>query len=334
MRLISAFIITLFLSACGRTDIPLVDDRARLLSTAQIQRLEQYHKLLLADHDIDYRIITARNTGDINLYANNHYREMGVGSSSGSGKGLLLVIDPEEDKVRLEVSMGLEGVYVDAMVSYLERQQMQPFFRSGRIADGILATTELLITRAQHAELGGGFQGEPWHSGSAGAGATGEAAIGKGYNASSNDQPDVLPGSTPAETVSAYLRAMQAHNFRPDLMIYTEATRRMLANWVVTPAQADNLLRTQGECSAETTRISPDKRYAVIRFPVGKRQCSPWFLQYEAGAWRLDLYSMQQTIQFGRSNAWHFTPDYQHPYRFAFSDWQFDNNGYPLLPPR
>ena len=38
---------------------------------------------------------------------------------------------------------------------------------------------------------------------------------------------------------------------------------------------------------------------------------------------------MQTSIRFGRSNAWHFVPGNDHPYRFAFTDWNFDRNGFP-----
>jgi uncharacterized protein len=207
---------------------------------------------------------------------------------------------------------------------------MRPFFRSGRIVDGILATTEMLITRARHARNNAGFYGEAWHAQSAGAGATADAQIGEGYIRPGSSDEDILPGRAPMETVESYIEAMRRHNMRPDLSLYTADTREMLADWVTTTAQADNVVRTQQQCAAEPARISPDGQLAVIRYPIEQRQCAPWFVRYEQGAWRLDLNAMQQAIRFGRSNAWHMAGDGNHPYRFAFKDWQFDQNGYPI----
>jgi uncharacterized protein len=326
-HLITALLTTLLLAGCGRPDVALLDDRAGLFSNEQADSITEYHRYLLQDHDIDYRVLTVHDRGDINRFSNEQYRALAVGSASTSGRGLLLVIDDAQDRVRLEVSMGLEGIFVDALVAYLEREQMKPFFRAGRVADGILAATELLVTRAQNAKANAGFYGEAWHADSAGAGATTKADIGVGYRRPGNDGVDVLPGTTPRQTVNAYIGAMRRHNMRPDLSLYTESTRAMLADWVTTTAQADNLLRIYRDCSAQTAQQSGE--YAVIRYPVAQRQCAPWFLRYEGDAWRLDLTMMQQVIRFGRSNAWHFDQSVEHPYRFAFSDWRFDHNGYP-----
>jgi uncharacterized protein len=69
---------------------------------------------------------------------------------------------------------------------------------------------------------------------------------------------------------------------------------------------------------------------AVVRYPPEERKCSPWFLVEEGGKWRLDLTMMQKAIRFGRSNAWHFDPRVDHAYRFAFEDWHFDPQGFPM----
>jgi hypothetical protein len=44
----------------------------------------------------------------------------------------------------------------------------------------------------------------------------------------------------------------------------------------------------------------------------------------------LDLTMMQRAIRFGRANARHFDLAANNPYRFAFADWRFDANGFPL----
>ncbi len=306
-----------------------VEDRAGLLTQEQVARLSRYHDFFLADHDIDYYVLTHRNTGDINSFALSAFTARGVGVASRSGHGLLLVVDPDQDQVRLEVSQSLEGVFVDAFVAYVEQRQMVPFFAAGRVADGILASTELMVTRAQNAARNAGFSNEAWAPFAAGAGATAHADIDTGYTA------PVQAGSTPAEAdtpgavLAAYMDAMSKRNADPTLPIYSELTQVMMGGWVVTPAQMDNVVRTYRECGAAAMRKSGDGERAVIRYPVENRQCSPWFFVRENGAWRLDLTMMQQAIRFGRGNQWRFVQPETHDYGFAFTDWRRDRNGFP-----
>jgi hypothetical protein len=48
-------------------------------------------------------------------------------------------------------------VFTEAFVAYLEQRQMAPFFRENRVADGILAATELIVARAEDAAAGRAF---------------------------------------------------------------------------------------------------------------------------------------------------------------------------------
>ena len=109
----------------------------------------------------------------------------------------------------------------------------------------------------------------------------------------------------------------------------TPETRAMLRGWTITPAQMDSVVKTYRRCTPEPARIGGDGRLAVIRYPIAQRACAPFFFQRIGGAWALDLTMMQRAIRFGRSNAWRFDHAAEHPYRFAFTDWRFDQNGFP-----
>ncbi len=315
---------------------PLVKDGAALMTAAERAHLADYHHYLLGDHGIDYRVVTAEDTGDINRFAVERFEamEIGGGGQGGRGGGLLLVIDPGQDRVRLEVGYALEGVFPDAFVAYVEQRQMVPFFRAGRVADGILAATELIVARAQRAAANAGFEGEVWMAGSGGAGATADAALGQGWNAQSGgDSGAGSPGRTPEETLARYLAAMEARDGDPNLAIYTPDSRRMLQGWVMTPAQMTNVVRTYRRCHAQDAKLDPAGRLAVIRYPEAERQCAPWFFQRIGGGWALDLTMMQRALRFGRANAWRFDPAASHAYGYAFEDWRFDTHGFPI-PPR
>ncbi|MDX1484926.1 MAG: TPM domain-containing protein [Alphaproteobacteria bacterium] len=326
--LILLAVLCLGLAACD--EAPLVADGAGLMSAEQKDRLALFHGFLLKDHDIDYRVVTGRDLGDINVFAAERFAALKIGQPGRSGRGLLLVIDAKADLVRLEVSSNLEGVYPDAFVAYVEHRQMVPFFGAGRIADGILATTELIVTRAQRAKANAGFDGEAWHGGSGGGGATAKAGIGAGVDPGfRKNGTGIAAGRTPGETLAQYFRAMARRNAAPDLDIYTPATQRMLRRWVVTPAQMDNLVRAYRRCGASETRFGPDGRRAVIRYGLKERQCAPFFFLRNADGWALDLTVMQNLIRFGRDNSWHFVARAANPYAFAFTDWRIDRRGYP-----
>ena len=311
-------------------DPVIVDDRAGLLSVEQRAGITLQHAFLLEDHDIDYRIVTTGDAGDMVRSGAERFKAMSAGSLSKSGRGLLLMVDPVQDKVRLEVGYALEGVLSDVVVAYLEERQMVPFFQADRVGDGILATTELLVGYVQGDAAADTFDAASGVAGSGGAGATAVARIGKPLKPGREKAGPVrAAGGRPVETLDAYFDAMGDRDGRKQLDLYSEATRQMLKDWVMTPAQMDNVLRTYRSCRSETPRISSGGSHAVIRYPATERRCSPWFLVLEDGAWKLDFVVMQQAVRFGRDNSWRFAGGLPGPYAFAFQDWTFDRHGFP-----
>jgi uncharacterized protein len=312
------------------TAAPSVIDRAGLLNDSQRDHVTAYHGLLLEEHDIDYRVLTVGATPDVDRLAHERFAELDVGSASRSGRGLLLLIDPERDRVRLEVSAALEGVYTDAFVGYLEHRQMVPFFRAGRIADGILATSELIFARAQEAQAGYAFDPRQARAWSAGGGAATAARIAAGADTSFREgRADVAPQGSPGATVDAYMAAMRARNARPDLSLFSADSQAMLGSWTITPAQMDTLARTYAKCRGAEASFGADGDRAVIRYPIEQRRCAPWFLVREDAAWRLDLAASQRLLRFNHRNEWRLAGRAD-GYGFAFEDWRFDRNGFPI----
>ncbi|NNE82340.1 MAG: TPM domain-containing protein [Alphaproteobacteria bacterium] len=309
----------------------LVEDDAKLMTPEERAFVADFHRFLVKDHDIDYRVVTVDDAGDINRFAVEQFEKLFDKSSSATGRGLLLVVDPTQDRVRLEVSFALEGAFPDAFIAYVENRQMVPFFRTGRIADGILASTELIAIRAQRAADNAGFDDEPWATASGGGGAATTARIGDGPEQIPvpPSPAEAPPTNTPEQALQAYFAAMDARNASPDLAFYTPATREMLRGWTITQAQMDQVVDTYRGCTAQPIKSDPTSSLAVIRYPVAERSCAPFFFENIDGAWALDLTMMQRAIRFGRTNAWRFDQSIDHPYRFAFTDWRFDENGFP-----
>jgi len=329
----SAGLLMVLLAACNGGEGPLVRDGAGLFTEQQRQQLEVHHRFLLLDHDIDYRVVTTRGGNDIDLAALEHFEALSAGARSSRGRGLLLLFDGERQEVRLEVGYALEGTFPDAFVAYVEQRQMVPFFVENRISDGILASTELIVDRAQRASENASWDDEIWLAGSGGAGASASTRTAPGFTtrpASSTHNPVSASARSPKDVVAAYLDAMRRRDNSPELDIYTPESRSMMREWLITPAQMDQVARTYAGCSREELRYSHSSDSAVIRYPIAQRQCAPWFLIRGDEGWQLDLTMQQKAIRFGRNNAWRFDFSSDHPYGFAFEDWVLDGNGFPI----
>jgi uncharacterized protein len=298
-----------------------VEDQAALLTDGDEANLARWHGALLEQYDIDYRVLTVNGAADLSALAVRRFEEAEIGRLSGTGRGLLLVVDPERERVRLEVARELESVYVDSFVAYIEREQMAPFFAAGRVGDGIVAASELIADRAERAIAGSELDERATIATSAGAGAESAASVGSGYQRpTSRTSTDAAATDTPLDAVAAYLAAMGAHDASPDLDLYTPETRRMLVDHVVTRAQMDNLVRSYRGCPPP--RVQEQGDFAVVDYPGDPGGCAPWFVaRGEDGQWRLDLVTMQRVVRFDTRNRWRIAdPEALGGYAFAFAD--------------
>ena len=296
----------LLLVACGGPDPEAspVKDTAGLLTPAEKSSLVEWQAALLAQYDIDYRVLTVASTGNLSRLAIETFESAGVGERSRTGRGLLLAIDVGGRRVRLEVARQLEGVFVDSFVAYIEREQMAPFFAAGRVGDGIAAASELIAGRAERALIADALDNRQLAATSAGGGAETDAMLGGGAERPiARVATDTDAAETPGQTIAAYLAAMAASNADVALDLYTPATREMLAGQVMTRAQMDNVVRTYRDCPQPELLI--EDAAAVLRYPQQARNCAPWLLERgPEGRWRLDLVAMRRAFRFDTRNQW------------------------------
>jgi len=293
----------------------LVDDRADLLPQADEEYITEYHRMLLRRFDIDYRILTDNNLPNINRFAWERFNDEKVGSESEQGRGLLLVIDPEQNQLRIEVSAGLESVYPDAFVAYLENRQMVPFFNRGRVADGIFATSELIRIRAMEAQEGLEFDPSSIRM-SQGAGANATAGIDAGRDTTfTQGKPDVPAADTPEETYRRFFESLANRNGRWDLDIFTPATKQHMKGMISSAAQMDHGVKTYRNCMIEHATYNEERTLAVLAHSLSNRACDPFFLEKgEDGKWRLDLKTVGTALGHTFGNIWYI--DYR---RYALS---------------
>ncbi len=77
-------------------------------------------------------------------------RHWGIGQK-GSNNGVLLIVAPNERKVRIEVGYGLEGTLTDAITSVIIQSKILPRFRANDYQGGIRAGADAIIDVASGA---------------------------------------------------------------------------------------------------------------------------------------------------------------------------------------
>jgi hypothetical protein len=323
-------------SCTGADDRQFLDDQADLLNQESRQRIIAYHRALLKDFDIHCKLVTlARPSQDINGAAIELFDNLGA--STGQARGLLFLVDPLGEQVRIEVGYDLEHIFPDAFVGHIERRQMVPFFQRGLVGSGIEATEELFITRIQRSSAGQPFDaavelGAIGHY-SGGGGARQQVVIGSeglANQPAATDPDNYQPGASPEQSLAVYRQVLLDKVKDPNLPLYTPQTRKFLSAWVVTDAQQDNALRSLQEATIDQVLASGNR--AVIRFPLLHRTHPPYLLKNNGQGWEIDFATMNQVIRMNHRNMWHFITR-EHPYMFGFTDWKFDNNGFPVAEP-
>lgn len=127
-----------------------VVDQANLLSPQQEAALDA--KLAALEQQSQRQLVIAT-VPDLQGYEIEDYgyrlgRTWGIGSKERND-GALLLVAPNERKVRIEVGYGLEGILTDALSSIIIQREIIPRFKQGDYAGGIAAATDQLIAQLQ-----------------------------------------------------------------------------------------------------------------------------------------------------------------------------------------
>jgi uncharacterized membrane protein YgcG len=90
---------------------------------------------------------------DIETYANQLFRNWRLGEAK-KNNGVLLLVAPNEHKVRIEVGYGLEGTLTDALSSVIISSAMVPRFKANDFSESSAASMALLACSAATALIG------------------------------------------------------------------------------------------------------------------------------------------------------------------------------------
>jgi len=131
-----------------------VVDQAGLLSPAREAEIATRLEALERDTTAQVVVVTVR---DLQGYPIEDYgyrlgRAWGIGQA-GEDNGVLLLVAPNERKVRIEVGYGLEPVLTDALSTLIIHNRILPAFREGYFERGILDGVTAIEEQLRRAEL-------------------------------------------------------------------------------------------------------------------------------------------------------------------------------------
>jgi uncharacterized protein len=124
-----------------------VVDAANLLQPAQRTALEAKLKAYEDKTSDQVVVATVPGLGDLSVedYANRLFRSWRLGQQK-TDNGVLLLVAPQERKVRIEVGYGLEGALTDALSKVIITTAIAPQFQKGNFAGGIDAGVDAILS--------------------------------------------------------------------------------------------------------------------------------------------------------------------------------------------
>ncbi|MEQ8665916.1 MAG: TPM domain-containing protein [Rhodospirillales bacterium] len=123
-----------------------VVDQANILSASTETRLERWfagHESATSEQIVAVTLLSLQGF-TIEDFGYRLGRHWGIGQK-GKDNGLLLIVAPNERKVRIEVGYGLEGRMTDAIAGTIIQQVILPRFRSGDMEGGIVSGARAIV---------------------------------------------------------------------------------------------------------------------------------------------------------------------------------------------
>lgn len=123
-----------------------VVDQAGILDQAARDKLEKLSADLEAKSTDQLVVVTLKSLQGTSIedYGYQLGRKWQIGQKD-KNNGVLLIVAPNDRKVRIEVGYGLEGTLTDAIGSFIIQQAILPRFRSGDVAGGVLRGAEDIV---------------------------------------------------------------------------------------------------------------------------------------------------------------------------------------------
>lgn len=125
-----------------------VSDPASLLTHDTVSYLNEKLTQLEKDTGIQSAVVVLPSVGDSDVFefSQELFRKWGIGQRD-KNDGLLLTYVEDQHIIRFHTGYGLEGVLPDAVCKRIQQQKMIPFFKEGKINEGMRAGIDSLYER-------------------------------------------------------------------------------------------------------------------------------------------------------------------------------------------
>jgi len=126
-----------------------VNDFAGVIQPDTRAKLESLLTAVEQKTGVEIAVVTVTSLEErpVEDYAVDLYKTWGIGKKD-KDEGVLILVAPNDKRIRIEVGYGLEGALNDAQAGRIIRDTMIPFFKEGNLSRGIVAGTQAVIAVA------------------------------------------------------------------------------------------------------------------------------------------------------------------------------------------
>ena len=275
-----------------------VHDRAGFLAEARAEQLNRRLAQMYRESGIDAHLLfegPAPGTS-LELHAMRRFENLGVGARNTHARGLLLVVDTQSQRLRIEVGYGLEGIFPDAFVGYLIDEHARFLFDAEEPDLALRLTLRMIEYRVRTALLGGAFHARPLRHppalrhGSGGGGATQHTVHGRSLVL----RPEPGPGRVAGEGLDATPSASLAYEryllwltrgAPSGAEILTAESRSYLASLSMTPALLDHIMLEEAGRIAGIFEVGDRALLYTTNEPIS----APLFFRRSDAGWQVDV---------------------------------------------
>jgi hypothetical protein len=268
------------------------------LDPAAQARIREHLRFVEASYHIDYRVavepMPPGSDEEIARLAATRFLATGIGDDT-AGRGLLLWIDPETQRTRVEVGYALEPYLTDLDASHLVADYLAPWFASDQRGAGIEASVEALV-EALRPQLEKHALETPVVTGSGGAGAgmTLDATPAPGDQALA---AALTPQADPRAARELELELLRRGLYLPDSALYDEAWRRAAPKGRWPAARLREIAALWGEWEVH---VDGERAVAYCR---NEPRAGPTLLRREPDGWVIDASAGARLVVYDYDNA-------------------------------
>ena len=291
-------------------------DEAKILAEIE-ETVTQTLAHIRTDYEIEVVLVTKKSIPEDETLKNisaRLFHELDVGRNYG-GRGMLLLFDDEDKRVRLEVGSALEGIFTDLLVGHIENEQLKAYYLSDQLEIGLIAVLEEIEARSRLVaeDLASveiiTIRDNAFLSAGGGADVDLSAYESAKVFQTSGHYP---AGETVDEAWQTLLQSWRDKNRNPDIGVYTWATRLIYRQFTNLPNQRfEEDVRTWGKKDYE---VISNGTYGVIFFGARKGwENAPFLFCRTREGWQFDMVHQRKIVRMGRTPYWGIERG-EHPY--------------------